>query len=268
MKQWILGITLFSLSLAGCASTHQTVDPENIHDLEHLTLQQMSSSAPTVGKIRIQALKDTALTMGAQSGLAYRSKQIDKALDKNRKELSQIFNFNGLMLAHDVLPPVLVQSSQSLHLSSPDVIRVSDHTYKIIQQAKFVTTPPTWRDYLWLSFTPPSLPDQTLLPKNDQERKIWIKYIDMGWNNGIQQANTIYKNGLATLQRDYKGMILYRDLLDKNMVSKPFVATSDMGITSNADHTEVRINDQVLRITAEPSLKPNSQQWKPVLVQP
>lgn len=266
MKRWIFCITLLSLSLAGCTSTKATVDTENLNDLENLTFQQLSSSAPTVGKIRIKALKETALTIGAQSGLAYRSKQIDQTLDQNNKQLSQIFNFNGLMLNHNILPPVLTQSNQSLNLSSPDVIRISDHTYKIIQQARFVTTPPTWRDYLWLNFTTPTLPDRTLLPKNDQEREIWVNYIDLGWQNGIKQADDIYANGLAALQRDYKGMMLYRELLDQNMVSKPFVASSNMGITSNENNTEIRINDQVLRITAEPSLKANSKQWKPVLI--
>ena len=44
------------------------------------------------------------------------------------------------------------------------------------------------------------------------------------------------------------------------MVSAPFVATLDLGITGNKSN--LTINDRVLRITAFPSLQTDGSQWK------
>ena len=60
-------------------------------------------------------------------------------------------------------------------------------------------------------------------------------------------------------------MLLYRKLLTQNMVSKPFVAKADIGTTTNANNTEIHVNDRILRITAIPKLNPNSKKWHPIL---
>jgi defect-in-organelle-trafficking protein DotC len=65
---------------------------------------------------------------------------------------------------------------------------------------------------------------------------------------------------LARIKQDLKGMILYRKLLAMNMVSPPFVAQTDLGITG--DSNEINIDDRVLRITALPELNPNSKDWR------
>lgn len=264
--QLLIFAAAFIISLSGCATPYTPVDTTNINDLKNLTQQQMRANKPTVSKIRLEALKDTALTIGSQGGLAWRANQLNIMFNQNAAELDQTFNFNGLLLDKNVIPPVLEYSQQSLNLAAPDVIRLSDSTYKIIKQAHFVTTAPTWREYLLMPYKKPGLPDSTLLPKSKRERKIWEKYIEIGWQNGIKQANTIYSNNLAELQRDFNGMILYKKLLAQNIVSKPFVAEANIGTTSNLDRSEIHVNDRILRITAIPKLNPNSKKWRPVLV--
>ena len=202
--------------------------------------------------------------MGAQSGLAYRSKQINASLEKKSTYLNNVFNFNPLMLEHSVVPPVLVQGSNTLSISAHNSLRISDKTYRIVKQAEFVTTPPTWRTYVWMTFKTPELPNKTLLPRNPQEEILWKKYVAIGWKNGEKQADRIFQVNLARLKRDYQGMLLYRDLLAKHMISEPFVAKTDLGVTG--DGNSININDQVLRITATPQLQTNSKEWKPVLV--
>jgi len=261
----ILLCTLLSCGLAGCA-TQRSFDTTNLNDLRNLSQQATLAGKPTGSKIRIGALKNTALSIGAQGGLANRAKQIDKILLCNARNLTNTYDFNNLILDKNVLPPVLEYSEQSLNLASPDIIRVSDNIYKIIKQAHFVTTAPIWRDYLWLNYKKPDLPDSTLLPRDKRERAIWKEYINIGWKNGMKQADTICANGLAKLKRDFQGMMLYRKLLSQNMISKPFVAEANIGVTSNVDRSEIRVNDRILRITAIPKLNPNSKQWRPTLV--
>lgn len=264
--QKIILIVLLACGLSCCATSQRSFDSTNRCDLENLTQQATMANKPTVGKIRIQALKETALSIGAQGGLANRAREIDKMLACNSDDLSSAYNFNRMLLDKNIIPPVLEYSEQSLNLANPDIIRISDNIYKIIKQARFVTAAPTWRDYLWLNYQKPPLPDSTLLPKDQRERKIWQEYIRIGWKKGLDQADTIYNNNLAELKRDFKGMMLYQELLSKNMVTKPFVSEANIGITSNADQSEIRVNDRILRITAVPKLNPNSKQWHPVLV--
>ncbi len=216
-----------------------------------------------VSNIRRQAIQDTALSLGAQAGLAWRSKQIDSMLANEQVYLSKVFDFNALILKNNVLPPVLVEGGNTLNLASPDALRLADKVYKIQLPPRFVTTPPSWRDYLQLNFNPPNPPSSTLLPKNEGERQLWNQYIKDGWNAGVTQANEIFSINLGRLKRDYSGMVLYRELLAQNMVTAPYVAKVDLGVTG--DSNMMRVNDQVLRITATSKLNTNAKTWKAVI---
>lgn len=258
-------IILFPILLAGCASGGHTGGTDNLADLQDLSISQKSQTSKAVSSIRNDALRETAMSLGAQSALAQRAKLINAQLTQNEANLDRIFNFNLLLLDHNVLPPVLERGDNSLNLDGDNAIRIVDRTYKIVSQARFVTTPPTWRDYLWLGYTQPDVPDGSLLPHTSDERKMWAKYTEIGWQQGLVQGNIIFAQNLARLKRDYSGMILYRTLLAQNMVSPPFVARTNLGITG--DSNNLRINDQVLRITALPALKQNSKLWRPVITQ-
>jgi defect-in-organelle-trafficking protein DotC len=213
--------------------------------------------------IRMEALKDTARSLGARSGLAYRGEEINASLYEEEKQLDGIFGFHALLLGDNILPPVLVESRDSLTVASPNVLRVADRNYKIIKQARFVTLAPTWRDYLLMDDTRPPLPDESLWPKTDEEREIWADYVEMGWFEGIEQADHIYTDNLARLKRDYQGMIRYRMLLAQNMVSAPQVAHRELGVTGGGE--ELAINDRTLTIEALPALRADSKTWDPAL---
>ncbi len=256
-------LTSSSFLLSACLWQTPTVNTESLEGLQNLTSSQVVKT-PNINQIRLEALKQSAMSIGAQGGLAMRSKQIDGMLKKDQRWLDQAFNFNPMILHHNVLPPVLEEGRNTLNQPSPDVIRVSDKTYKIVEQAHFITTPPTWREYLWLDYKEPPPPDPSLLPKNDEEREIWKKDVAVGWQQGIRQANNIFNAGLAHLKRDYHGMVIYRQLLAQNMVSYPFVSTSHLGVTGNG--TDMSINDQILRIASLPQLQTNTNKWKPAIV--
>jgi defect-in-organelle-trafficking protein DotC len=260
-------ILLLLCLLTACATKQpRDIDPTNLGQLENLSNEDKPTSEPLFNttQIRSKALQDTALSLGAQGGLAYASEQINKRLEKDKWYLETIYNFNGMMLSHGVLPPVLTEGDNSLNLADPNTIRIADKTYKIVSQARFATTPPNWREYLWLGYNKPEIPHKFLMPRNEDERTVWKKYIKLGWEKGIQQATNIFQQSLARLKRDYNGMILYRKLLQKNMVSAPYVSTTELGVTG--DGSDMRINDQVLRITELPKLQTDSSGWKAIVV--
>lgn len=217
----------------------------------------------SIAGIRFQAIQESALSLGAQAGLAARAKVINCELEKNEKYLNQAFNFQLLMLPCSILPPILGEGRHTLNLADDCTIRLADRTYVILQQAKFVTAPPHWREYLFLDFKAPDVAEACVFAKTCDERKLWNKYLIEGWNDGIGQANSIYADNLARLKRDYSGMIRYRSLLTQKMVTIPFVSKTNLGIT--CDSCGMRINDQVLRITAVPQICTDSKTWRPAI---
>lgn len=250
----IITIILF-LSLCSCSS-NKSVSKEQ----SSLKSIPKTNQLFAINSLRVQALRDTALSLGARGGLAYRTKNIQTVLSNHEKNLDRIFNFYPLLVEDSVLPPVLIEARYALNLTGPDIIRIADRNYKIIHQAKFVTAPPNWREYIFKSFESPELPDKSLLPKNAMEQKIWEKYIDQGWHEGVKQADAILKENLNVLTRDINGMILYRKLLAQQMITPPFVSSIELGITG--DRNNLTVNDRILKITAFPSLQTDGSQWK------
>lgn len=260
-------VITFSLLTAACAqSPYQSSGKVTLVGLESMTASNESSpDSEKVSKLRLQAIQETATSLGAQGGLYAGTKKINAFLEGTQAELDETFNFNSLLLDHNVLPPVLVESNDIYNLASSDSIRVADKTYKIVRQARFVTTPPNWREYLIMNYSKPEAPNESLLPKNRAEQRVWIKSIQSGWIQGTKQAHTIYLDNVSRLKRDYNGMLLYRELLAQHMVSQPHVTTTQLGVTSNSNASQLYINDKVLRITALPKLNSNAKTWTPVI---
>lgn len=259
-------IALFTVLLQSCASTSsnygQATYVESLEQIQSMAnsrslKQKLKNKGPN--KIREAALKETALSLGAQAGLALRAKTIDDDLVRHARLLDHVFDFNALILEHNVLPPVFLEGRHTLNMADLQTIRVSNRTYRVSKQAHFITTAPNWREYLWMDYQPPELPHVSLLPSTKEERMIWQYYSTKGWEKGIEQANTILEESIARIKEDFNGMILYRKLLAMNMVSPPYVSHTDLGVTGDAD--EIHIDDRVLRITALPALNTNPDEW-------
>lgn len=256
-------VLLFVTACASNTNNTQVGDTDSLAGLQAMSNMNKHGTSPKKengSKIREMGLKETALSLGAQSGLAWRAKIIDEQLVKQARNLDAIYDFNALLLENNVLPPVLLEGRNLLNLADTQTIRISDRTYKVSKQAHFVTTPPNWRQYLWMDYAKPDYPHVSLLPINKAEREIWSAYVEKGWQQGIDQANIILEESIARIKEDFVGMILYRKLLAMNMVSPPYVSHTDLGVTGDGE--EIHIDDKVLRITALPALNVNSNEWK------
>lgn len=264
--RWCLTGALVCL-MVGCH--HSAVyygDTDSLSHLQQLKPGSRDNLRNQISPMRQEVLRDTAMSIGAQSGLAWRMSVIQNTLKQRERDMDRIFNFDALVLPNHVLPPVLEEGRQAMNVASNDVIRLSDRTYRIVQQAAFVSHPPRWRDYLWQEYTKPERPNPSLLPTNKKERQLWAQYVKEGWNYGVEQADGVFSANLARLKRDYQGMVLYRVLLEQGMVSPPYVAHSHLGVTGGG--SEMRVNDQVLRITALPRLNAESKRWQAVARDP
>jgi defect-in-organelle-trafficking protein DotC len=252
------------LGMSGIAlSAFAKAPPPLTADVGFVSLGNAPAGSNLINPIRLQALQETALSLGARGALAWRSLQINNTLQDEASYLDRVFNFNELLINGDVLPPVITEADDSLNLSSDTAIRAASKIYRIVTPARFATTAPSWRTYLWMDFQKPTLPDRTLLPVNAAEVNVWNAFLKQGWKEGLAQANEIFSQNLSLLKRDYSGMVLYRQLLAQHMVSIPFVAHAEMGVTGDAN--EIRVNDQISRITAPSQLQPDSNDWTPVI---
>lgn len=262
MLNFILSFTIGSLLLlSSCIRNTVTPDTGSLVGLKAMAgTNNKNLSKTKSSKIREMAIRETALSLGAQSGLAWEAKIIDNQLIMEARTLDAIFDFNSLLLEHNILPPVLLEGRHTFNLADTQTIRISDRVYKLAKQARFVSVPPTWRQYLWMDYTKPEMPHISLLPKGEKEKTLWCYYVAKGWQKGIEQADVILEESIARIKEDFAGMIMYRKLLAMNMVSAPFVSHTDLGITG--DESELHIDDQVLRITALPVLNTNSNEWR------
>lgn len=256
MKQRIGNILLAgTITLTvGCTTTTTTSPLYKYH--------AASATKPglfSISGIRHTALRDAALSTGARAGLAWRAQQINALVLRHERNLDLIYNFTAMLLDNHVLPPVLLEGRQPLEQTSDEIVRVADRAYSIQSQARFVTMAPTWRDYLKLTYEDPGMPDTSLLPRTEPERAVWDKYVDEGWQIGITQADVIFSENLGRLKRDYEGMVRYRTLLAQNMVSLPYVAEVNLGITGG--ESQMAINDRILRITAKPAFNTAGDEW-------
>jgi defect-in-organelle-trafficking protein DotC len=264
-------VLLICILFSGCSSRNAQYYSDNDNSVTLDSLMTMSNKKKisgknnphTMNKIRETAIKDTALSVGAQTGLAVRAKEIDNQLTTHQRYLDKIYDFNALVLEHNVMPPVLLEGRNTFNLDDLQSIRVSNRTYRVYKQAHFITTAPNWREYLWMDYQPPEPPHPSLLPTTKEEAAVWKTYVARGWQQGVEQANTILEESIARIKQDFNGMILYRKLLAMNMVSPPFISHTDLGVTGDAE--EMHIDDRVLRITALPALNTNPNEWHAAL---
>ena len=250
----------------------------SLSELQELGADQLPLSTSSTENMRLTALKNTAIGIGSRGGLAARSAEINNELELKANQLSKVYNFRMLMISlpagtgagnkgttdYLVLPPVIRQSQDVYQVDSDTRIRVADTEYEILAQARFVSAPPTWRDYLYLADAgQEDMPHQAMTPKNDEERKLWRDWVRSGWKLGAQQADAILQENLARLQRDFGGIVKYRELLAEGKVSRPYVAQNDVGVTGGGDG--MAVGERVLRITSTSRLNADQTTWKPVL---
>jgi defect-in-organelle-trafficking protein DotC len=242
--------------------------PETLDELLDLP-RKNSFSADTssmLPDIRIEAQKEAAYSYGARGGLAWRTWHIRNEMESRARYLDKVFDFRQLLIPAPsgllIEPPVISEAMDATLIDSRGMeAAVADRVLNIGQNARIVSVPRTWRVYLereWGEIDPP--PD-ILLPENPEERKAWEENVKRGWEMGVSQADDIFQADLNRLVADYQGMIRYRSLLARGMVTPPYALQVDRGVTGGGDN--MRIGDRALSLTELPKLQTGYQEWQP-----
>lgn len=216
--------------------------------------------------IRLNAIRQAALSYGARGGLAWRTFHIRQEMDRRGSYMDKTFDFRQLLIAAPsgllIEPPVVTESINSMIINAKgDEAAVSDRIYDIVVNARIVGTARSWRNYLERDWGKVTEPPDLLRPNNDAEREKWINWVREGWDEGVRQADDIFRDDLNALIADYQGMVRYRMLLAQGMVTPPYALQMDRGVTGGGD--VLRVGDRAVQITGMPALIPGSERWQP-----
>lgn len=217
--------------------------------------------------MRRDAQKEAALSYGARGGLASASYQIMERMNDYNKVLDKVFNFRALLIKAPsgllIEPPIVRESLDTLTIADDGTeAAVADQILQINRQAKIVTAPRNWRQYLVMAYMqdiPP--PPRVLWPRNAREQSEWDGWIRQGWEAGHTQAGQIFDTNINQMIADYNGMIRYRMLLAQGKISQPYALHEDRGITGGKN--EMRVGDRALKITGPSQFLTGADLWKP-----
>ncbi len=230
------------------------------------SLQRPGRSKPAgVTDLRKQMLDDAGRTVGFRGGVAAKAHLLHVALGNRSDELDKMFQFSPPITPSGTIPPVIVEA-RDVATFSPDQIRTADRVYKITRAERFVSVPPTWRDYLFVGLPMSGgvdLPDFAARPQTGEEEAIWKVAVADGWQAGQQQAVEILEANFNRLTRDYKGMLLYSTLLQKDMIGTTQVAGSQQTVTG--DSQQLVLGDKLKRVTKRAEFVSDPKQWRPTV---
>lgn len=259
---------LFSLVLVGLvvsAGGARADGPPTLADLQEIG--GAAEAPPLKTEFRDRGLRQAAWSFGVRGGLAARTFAISNVLERRAWELGAAFDFRQLLVAAPsgllVQPPVVIEANAAFEVAEEgQVAAVADRTYRIVETARIVPVARDWRSYLGRDWGKVEPPPFEMRPENDEEREKWRRWIEEGWREGVKQADEIFQADVDRMVRDFTGMVRFRVLLAQGMVSMPFAAEQDRGVTGGGD--TMRIGDREVRITGPAELRAGSDQWRPV----
>lgn len=216
--------------------------------------------------MRNKAVREAALSYGARGGLAWRTFHIRNELETRTTQLDKTFDFRQLLIPAPsgllIEPPIISENVNALIIEGTgQEAAVSDRVYEIIRNARIVSAPRSWRNYLerdWGEVTPPP---EILRPATAEERESWKRWVREGWDKGVEQADEIFTDDVNQLSADYNGMVRFRLLLAQGMISPPYALQVDRGITAAND--KMRVGDRAVQITGKPEFVPGIEKWQP-----
>ena len=236
----------------------ETEPPEAVSDGE---------DAGFAGEKRLSAMRAAALGFGAQAGLARRSWEIGRMLERHAPRLSAIYRFRNLMLnegGFTVMPPVLDGTDRAFRLDR-DGARAARarRVVRIVAPEKIVSAAPDWRDFLVRDWRTPTAPAGILFPRDEAERASWRRWLREGWAEGTALADDIFAADLERLNRVFEGLVDWRRAHLARMVSAPSIETERTAISGHG--RLVRIDETVASLGPPVRFELRPGRWMPLL---
>lgn len=215
-----------------------------------------SDANELTGELRGRAIRETAYSLAAQTALAWRYEQLLKFTKSQEGTLDRIANFAPFVVDQHMLLPSITEVRDRFELSQDDQkLRTVEIQYRIDEPPRAISTPPTWRDYLWREYSYPEAPHNKLLPRSDGEFALWQEAIREGWESGLEQAHFSWTNNLNELVQDIRGRVTYRILEARGIVERPVMVGSQPEMTTSEDGRTINAGDTVYSVAVPMSFR-------------
>lgn len=195
---------------------------------------------------RSRAMCEAARTLGFQEGFKAEYEKLLAEAESKRTEFERIFDFRRLLIDGKVLPPVIRWSGPAMELHSDTDATAVEAQYRIEAPARLVMSPPSYLDYLQ-NPTEVLEPANEILPSNSAERALWKSEILEGWDEGVEHARIAMEMAFDKLVGDYRGILRFKMLADRGLVSVPILARGDLGI--QVGDNVLSMDQKIFRIT-------------------
>ncbi|MBS9434865.1 type IV secretory system conjugative DNA transfer family protein [Photorhabdus hainanensis] len=260
MKKLFILLPIFFSSLAVAQSHEQDLAPKAKPISDYLS----PNSSSDVDDVSYSMLKEVAETIGFRGGKEERSVELLNVLEKYASTLDMMYRFEPLISPESYAPPVIVEVKDVAHITD-EQMRTGVKVYEILKPARFVSNPPSWRQYLKVGLYSSAIepPERAVLPKNSAERDIWKKGIIAGWVKGRENADDVLRANFNRLTRDYNGMLRYSTLLQLNMIKPPIISQRTLTVTGSDER--MILGDEVKKIESKATLELNKSKWKPTI---
>lgn len=244
-----LAVALSIAGLGGPAIAQVSVRAE-LEAMKPRTARAIEGDAARA--VREAAVREAALAAGVEAAYKERVAELRSRLQSLGAELDRIYNFTVLLDDGRLLVPAveLVREVSAVEADGSQ-LRETGRVLRIVEPARLVTAPPTWRDYLsaWTAngaSDRAERPSDDLLPTDSREREVWRAALNEAWSVGRRQADSVFTSELATLSEAYLGRVRYRMLVDQRIVRPASLGQTDFGIVAESD--VVRIEDALFTV--------------------
>ena len=177
--RFIFAVFAFSLVLAvSCPVYAQNSDaeltpPPGLEYFQEIEREDgfIDESTERTFDIRAEALREAAISLGARGGLAHRTYEIRKTLERRAANLNKIYDFRQLLIMAPsgllIEPPIVSEALDNMIIDSGGrQAAVTDQIYNIGVNARIVSAPRSWNQYLERTFSEVDPPPQLLRPES------------------------------------------------------------------------------------------------------
>lgn len=206
---------------------------------------------------RKRIIESAARGVGIRGGFAFEAERINKILmaPKYRNALAAHYPFSKLLLQSGyIVPPVITKVSNVRELPNQNFLSLTVGSYEITREPRLTTLKPTWMDYLLLPVRGVK-PPQDIKLEGSGENSLWNTTVKNSWADGVQEARSTFVTALATLNRDYNGMVLYHQLAKQGAVSIPTVDVSRINWRVTPDGKRAYEGEVQIEITVGPKFR-------------
>lgn len=232
-----------------------------------IDLSSMADGIDFSTNIEARAVRDAGRRMGATAGYNKHARELFEEVEQYDQYLSKIFNFHSVMLPNGIVPPVIAQTDKVISYNGPKEKEIKARVYRTLKDARLANPrAPSWRDYLNVGQVSVDYPLPQMKSTIEDNRAIWERAVEEGWDKGHQQAKHAFEVGINRLERDLQGMQLFHALWAAEMVEPPQIVENEVNVTGGgAGNSEMAVGVRSVVINEDAYFINDSSRWNAII---